>query len=445
MVEVLDLLNNMASNNSRTFKEGVLTAFKDHDDLKQVCRLALDPFTNFYIRKIPEYQPNQNVKKQDTLHQALLRLKLLSERTLTGNAGIDHLRLVLESVGAKDAQVIERIIAKDLRCGVSDATVNKIWPGLIPEYPCMLASAYDQRLVDKVNWPAIAQVKMDGMRFNAIVKNGKVEFRSRNGKEINIPDPSIEAPFRHMAKFYGIDMVFDGELMVVDAAGKMLDRKTGNGILNKAVKGTMSVAEAVMVRATLWDAITLDAFQAGVEKEQYKDRLAKLCNCISDLKNTLTPLSHYVDLVYSQQVQNEHEAKRVFEKFLSEGQEGIILKTREGVWENKRSKSLIKFKGELECDLRVVDWEEGTGKNVNRLGALVLESDCGNIRVNVGTGFSDIDRDSITAANSIGRIVSIKYNARIKDKNSSVESLFLPVFVEFRNDKSVADRAEDVK
>jgi ATP-dependent DNA ligase len=156
-------------------------------------------------------------------------------------------------------------------------------------------------------------------------------------------------------------------------------------------------------------------------------------------------LSHLVSLVETKKVQNDYEARRMFEQLLAEGQEGIILKTKEGIWENKRSKNLIKFKGELECDLRVVDWEEGTGKNVGRLGALVLESDCGGIRVNVGTGFSDADRDSITAESSIGRVVAIKYNARITDKTSSTASLFLPVFVEFRNDKSVADSAKDVK
>jgi ATP-dependent DNA ligase len=121
------------------------------------------------------------------------------------------------------------------------------------------------------------------------------------------------------------------------------------------------------------------------------------------------------------------------------------LKTQDGIWENKRSKSLIKFKGELECDLLVVDWEEGTGKNVGRLGALVLESACGGVRVNVGTGFSDADRNGITAANSVGRIVAIKYNARITDKKSAVASLFLPVFMEFRDDKSQADSAQGIK
>ena len=440
---IKQILDSVAGSNSRIHKETVLANYASDVTLRAVVKLALDPFVNFYIRKIPEYQTVTNDRV--SLKEALVRLELLSSRTLTGNAGIEHLRLILSKLSVDDAQVVERVIAKDLRCGVSDATANKIWPGLIPEYPCMLASAYDQRLVDRVTWPAIAQLKMDGMRFNAIVKAGKVELRSRNGKAINIPDPNIEAPFRHMAEFYGLDMVFDGELVVVDAAGKILDRKTGNGILNKAVKGTMTTAEAVMVRATLWDAISLDAFQAGVEREAYKHRLGKLCNCISDLKNRLAHLGQYVDLVHSRQVQTQAEAERVFQQFLADGQEGIILKTQDGIWENKRSKGLIKFKGELECDLRVVDWEEGTGKNRGRLGALVLESGCGTIRVNVGTGFSDADRDTITAANSVGRIVAIKYNARIADKNSATQSLFLPVFVEFRDDKSVADTDKDIK
>jgi ATP-dependent DNA ligase len=173
--------------------------------------------------------------------------------------------------------------------------------------------------------------------------------------------------------------------------------------------------------------------------------LTRLYDCLDALQNSDRQLSHLVQLVETRKVQNDYEARKMFEQLLADGQEGIILKTKEGIWENKRSKGLIKFKGELECDLRVVDWEEGTGKNVGRLGALVLESDCGGVRVNVGTGFSDADRLSITAGNSVGRIVAVKYNARITDKTSSVASLFLPVFVEFRSDKNTADHAKDIK
>jgi ATP-dependent DNA ligase len=441
---ILDILEDLASNNSRLYKEKILTLNQNNETLKSAIKLALNPFVNFYIRKIPDYTFNLISKKQDSLDQAMLRLNLLSSRTLTGNAGIEHLKIVLESVAPVDARVIERIIAKDLKCGVSEATVNKIWPDLIPSYPCMLASAYDQRLVERVRWPAFAQLKMDGMRFNAIVKNGKVEFRSRNGKEVVVPNAVFEEPFRHMANFYKDDMVFDGELTVVDDAGKILDRKTGNGILNKAVKGTMSEAEALRVRATVWDAIPLSGFEAGVDNTPYNQRLSRLYECMDDLQ-TQRNLVHYVSLVYTKKIASEYEAKQIFERFLAEGQEGIILKTQEGIWENKRSKSLIKFKGELECDLVVVGWEEGTGKNVGRLGALVLESNCRGIRVNVGTGFSDADRLGINSSNSVGRIVSVKYNARIKDKTSSTESLFLPVFVEFRSDKSAADEAKDIK
>ena len=440
---ILNLLNDLASNNSRLYKEGLLTQYQDNAVLQKVVKLALDPFTQFYIRKIPDYTPNTNTRNQDTLDEAMRRLELLSSRLVTGNAAIDHLRIVLESVSPDDAQVIERIIAKDLKCGVSDATVNKIWRGLIPEYPCMLASAYDQKLVDRVKFPALAQLKMDGMRFNAVVKGGVCEFRSRNGKEVNIPNANFALPFIKMAAIYGPDMVFDGELVVVDEAGKVLDRKTGNGILNKAVKGTMSAKEAQQARAVLWDAISLTGFQAGVEKVPYSKRLEDLIGVVDN--ESMSQLRHYIQVVETVEVESLYEARRVFEQYLAEGQEGIILKTRDGIWENKRSKSLIKFKGELECDLRVVDWEEGTGKNAGRLGALVLESSCGTVRVNVGTGFSDADRDSIVRENSVGRIVAVKYNARISDKNSTVDSLFLPVFVEFRDDKSIPDSGKDIK
>jgi hypothetical protein len=135
-----------------------------------------------------------------------------------------------------------------------------------------------------------------------------------------------------------------------------------------------------------------------------------------------------------------------FTEYFTAGFEGIILKDTTAIWENKRSKSLIKFKGELECDLKVVGWEEGTGKNVGKLGALVCESADGVIRVNVGSGFNDEDRNSIKAADVIGKIVAVKYNARIKNKSEgATESLFLPIFLEIREDKTQADSARSIK
>jgi ATP-dependent DNA ligase len=231
--------------------------------------------------------------------------------------------------------------------------------------------------------------------------------------------------------------VFDGELLVKDN-GVILDRKTGNGIINKAVKGTQSEAEGKMMCATLWDVIPVADFEAGVCKIKYCDRLSKLTAMIARGDNR-------VDIVPCVEVDNIEQARAQFELYLQQQQEGIILKSKDMIWENKRSKNQIKFKGELECDLKVVDWIEGTGKNVGRLGALVVQSADGRVQTNVGTGFTDEDRTNITRENSIGRIVAIKYNARITDKKSTVDSLFLPVFVEFRDDKGEADSSDAIK
>lgn len=437
-----EIFETLAADNGRNFKIDYLKQHADNETLRRVLVLALNPHIQFFIRKIPKYEPN-HTDHAASLKSMLPALSDLSERRVTGNAAIDHLTNVLQAVGASDAKVIERIIEKDLRCGVSESTVNKVWPNLIPEYPCMLCSPYEQKLIAKINFPAFVQLKMDGMRFNAIVRNGLCEFRSRNGKLIDIPSRVFGMPFIMMAEHYKQDMVFDGELLCVDDAGKPLDRKTGNGILNKAVKGTMSELEATKIRATLWDAIPYEAFTAGSFDEPYNVRVGKLSNAIDHTKNH-SSFGHLIDFVNHRQVENQYEAQRAFEKFLAAGQEGIILKDRSGTWEDKRVKHQIKYKGEYECDLVCVGWEEGTGKNVGRLGALQLESACGKLKVGVGSGFNDEDRENIKPG-VVGKIITIKYNAIVDDKTKDTKSLFLPIFLEIREDKDTADTLEQLK
>jgi ATP-dependent DNA ligase len=442
-MSIYSIIQELESDNSRLAKEAVLIKNKDNETLKRVFFLALDPFTQFYIRKIPKY--DQIYKTTFGLEWALDELSRLSSREYTGNKAIEHLTYILSSLTEDNAKVIERVIGKDLKCGVSEKTANKIWKGLIPEYPCMLASGFDEKLVEKIQWPAIVQLKLDGMRFNAIVKGDTVEFRSRNGKELTIPDPAFAKPFIELRNHYGADYVFDGELLVIDDFGKTVNRQTGNGILSKSIKGTMSKEEASYVRATLWDGVGYESFQRGYDAEPYKVRLAKLSNAISHVRGVHRHLGHVFDLVWSKKVENFEEAQKIFEKFLAKGEEGTILKASNTPWEGKRSKSQIKFKGELDCDLICVDWEEGTGKNKGRMGALVLESACGKLRTNVGTGFTDEHRDMFTRENSVGKVVSVKYNSKIQDKGNNGWALFLPVFLEIREDKVKADRLDRIK
>ena len=419
----------LASNASRNYKIEQLEANRNDKTLREVVRLALDPFTQFYQRKIPAYTTGT---VSANLPWALDKLYDLSERHVTGNAAIAHLKNILESISADDAKVIERIIQKDLKCGVQVSTANSVWTGLVHEYPVMLCSPFEQKLVDKVQFPALVQLKMDGMRFNAIVRGGKVEYRSRNGKEIQLLG-NLDAEFIKLAG--DVDCVFDGELLVV-ANGSILDRQTGNGILNKANKGTITTGEAALVQATVWDIIPYLYFVDGNCPVPYSKRFETLNTLIEKHKPTR------VKVVSNWEVDDYETAKALFEEFLQRGEEGIILKDKRGIWEDKRSKTQIKFKGELECDLKIVGIEEGTGKYAGKLGAIKCESSDGIIKVSVGSGFTDADREQ--GEEIIGKIAAIKYNMRIKNK-AGEESLFLPIVLEIRDDKEVADASGDIK
>lgn len=421
----------LAANSSRNFKIEQLTKHSGNETLREVVRLALDPFTQFYQRKIPKYTRGAE-ENTVSLEEGVNALFELSSRLVTGNAAIEHLKNILTNLTPDDAKVVERIIQKDLKCGVQVSTANSVWSGLVHDYPVMLCAQFEQKLVDKVKFPALVQTKMDGMRFNAIVRDGKCEFRSRNGKEIQLLG-NLEEDFITMAG--DVDCVFDGELLVSDK-GVILDRQTGNGILNKANKGTISDLEAHKVRATIWDVIPYMYFTDGECPVAYKKRWESLCALVEKHK------PKKVSLVDSWEVANYEEAKTLFEGLLADGQEGIILKDLNGIWENKRTKSQIKFKGELECDLKIVGIEEGTGKYAGMLGAILCESSDGVVKVRVGSGFNDDQRKNL-GKEILDKIVAVKYNMRIKNKLGE-ESLFLPIFVEIRDDKDQADSSDSI-
>jgi len=428
------LFNDLAANPSRNYKLEKLREHQGHETLREVIRLALCPFTQFYQRKIPTYKCDGTNANIESILPALYDL---SSRQVTGNAAIEYLRMLLASLNEDDAKVLERIIDKSLDCGVQVSTANDVWPGLITEYPCMLCSPFEQKLVDKISFPAYAQMKMDGMRFNAIVRDGKCEFRSRNGKEILLLG-NLEQEFISLAG--SVDCVFDGELLVMlEGDHQFADRQTGNGILNKANKGTISAKEAALVHATVWDLIPYVQFVDGYCGTPYSKRYSTLEAIVSKQKSSGKKIWNVTSTI----VQSLEEAQEIFQGYLAEGYEGIILKDGNGVWEDKRAKHQIKFKGELECDLKIVAIEEGTGKYAGMLGAIVCESSDGKIKVNVGSGFNDAHRKNL-GKEILDKIVAIKYNSRIKNKLGE-ESLFLPIFVEIRDDKDIADSSKDIK
>jgi len=445
MKKVSEILTELESDNGRLFKIDVLTKQKDNTLLQRVVTAALDPYTQYYIRKIPEYDRGDK-EFRNPLDWGLDNLAQLTSREVTGNRAIAHLKDILENLTAEDADIIERIIAKDLKCGVHKSTANKAFgKGFIETYPCMLAGAYNEKNFKHITYPAMVQLKMDGMRANIIIKpDGTVDIRSRNGKTIDLHghfDDYVKNIFYTKPTLASLDSfrgsVIDGELIVLDTnLVTILDRKTGNGILNKAVKGTITKEEAKRVRMVAWDLIPLEDFKALKCTVPYFDRIGVLMVRMSEVDNT-QPIQ-LIRSIDSIPVDNIDQVNMLFNQALDNGEEGIILKNGDSPWEDKRSKYQVKMKAELEADLLVTEWNEGSGRIEGLMGSVTCVSADGKLEVSVGSGFNDEDRKMV-AEDIVGKIITVKYNEIIQDKNKNKKSLFLPIFEEIRLDKTKAD------
>ena len=417
----LQILHQLEAASGRLEKEAILKAHATDQTFKEVCRLTLDPLVNFYIKKLPAAGPKPTGDPW-SLDKALKSIEgWLATRKMRGKSATTHLERLFACVSDDDQEVLRRVLGRNLKCGVSEATVEKIWPDLKLSYPCMLVSPLTEKT--KVKFPCIVQTKMDGMRFNAHVTNGDVVFRSRAGKDLAFEGLPIEADFQKLP-----EGVYDGELLVANS-----DRKTGNGILTKFQKGTGTVVVGRDIHAKVWDVIPVTDFAKGSCSIGYFERFQILSGTLKAARPKA------IILVQTWlAVSNMEEAQTIYKEQLAHGEEGVILKDPKGPWEDKRVKHQVKMKAELEADLRVTGFLPGAGKFEGKIGSLLVESADGKVKTAVGTGLNDEER-SWDPKEFIGKIVAVKYNALIDDKKTGQKSLFLPVFVEIREDKTVAD------
>lgn len=422
MTDILGILDELAATDSRNAKLAILQREERNASLIFVIKDALNPYLNFYIKsgiQIPAEHTGEY-----GIGQALVKLKDISSRKVTGDAARALLCDILRKCSARDAEVIKRVVERDLRCGVNEATVNKVWPAIVPTFDVMLADTDKSKIV----FPAYAQTKMDGVRCHLHWDGQGAQAFSRNGK-----------PILHCGKLndaarglMNVGETWDGELVCVDEHGRFLDRKTSNGIINKAIRGTIGEEEAERITFTVWDIVD---FQ---QKLDYDDRFEALHNAFMR-----APRHCKFRIIDNRVVNSLREAEEVYREAVARGEEGIILKNICAKWQPKRTKDLCKFKAEEEADLRVVGWERGTGRNANRLGNLILETEDALLRVSVGTGFSDVQREEYTEEVTRRRIVTVKYNMKIQNDRGEW-SLFLPRFVEIREDKDTANTLAEI-
>ena len=426
-----DIIVELEADNSRLAKEDIIKreALDGNDEFFAGCRLALDAMTTFGIKQV-------DTKTGDGKGLSWTAFKQLADalasRQLTGNAAqtaVAHARMNATEQQWNDWY--RRILIKDLRCGVSEKTINKVVEKkydksyAIPVFTCQLAhdSANHE---SKVSGEKLIEVKLDGVRVIAIVyPTGAVSLFSRNGKQLD-NFPLVEQQLAKHAFMFAEPVVLDGEVMSASFQDlmKMVHRKSD-----------VQSDDAVL---NLFDMITLKEFQAGKGKHRQIDRSVTLAawysQCAEHMPNVTIVGQERVDL---RTPAGQARFKQINQEAVDGGYEGIMIKDLEAVYECKRSVAWLKLKPFIEVSLTVIAVEEGTGRNVGKLGALICEGvdDGKNIRVNVGSGFSDSDRDSYWQGREdiIGHTVEVRADAATKSQDSEETwSLRFPRFLRFR-------------
>lgn len=428
---MLRILNTLANTSSKNDKLKLLESYKDDPLVRAVFYYAYNAKIKYWIKKRPPVTTSKETGSN--LFDAIACLIVtISSRKVTGNDAINYVSNLLNNLSVDDQEVLYRIIERDLKCGVSAKTVNKVWKNLIPEYPVLLCSKFDEKAEKNIKYPAIFQKKEDGGRVNLEFDGGKfVSATTRNG---NILDISC---FDELTINTKERCILDGELLYAPN-GIIADRKIGNGIVTKAIRNTISEQEANDLIFVCWDYIPYDDFLNEYCGLHYEVRFNTAISVIPENSSKLR-------IIESEIVNSREEVMKKYQRNLDIGYEGGILKARDGVWISKRSKYQLKLKAEDPADLIVVGFEYGTPGTQfeNMLGALICETSCGKLRVYVGSGFKHADREN--PEKYLDKIVEVKYNCIISSKNKETKSLFLPVFLRIRTDKNVANSLEELK
>jgi DNA ligase-1 len=421
----------LESHPSRLNKEAIILAIAEEgcDEFFHGCRLALDPMITFGVKQVPEKKDEDG--PGFSWDNFVVLAGNLRDRNLTGHDARDAIaEAIKQSTKNEWNGWYRRILIKDLRCGASEKTINKVVEKkyanyAIPVFGCQLAhdSANHE---NKVTGKKLIEVKLDGVRVITIVRSdGRVDMFSRNGKELaNFPHivEQISRVVKAKSTSKDMDLVLDGEIMsssfqdLMTQVHRKSDVKANDAVLN------------------LFDVLPLADFEQGFYNKTQRVRSTMVSFWVEQNKDQLPN----VTALTNEEVDLDTEAgqarfKEINAKAVAGGYEGIMIKDPEAGYECKRSVSWLKLKPFIEVSLTVVATEEGTGKNVGKMGALVCEgTDDGKaIRVNVGSGFTDQQRDDFWSCKADGHVVEVRADAVTQNQDGTY-SLRFPRFKGFR-------------
>ena len=430
-----DVIKKLEADNSRLAKELVLADAMQEglDEFFEGVKMALDPLYTFGVKQVPDSKVDGQGLNWPTFKELARKL---NNRSLTGHNARDAIILCRDIATIEQWNMFyRRILIKDLRCGVSEKTVNKIakkFPQYaIPIFTCPLAhdsANHEKKMAGKKQ----VEVKLDGVRVITIIQGdtshnnfSRVEMFSRNGKQFHNFGhiiSEIEEVIKDNPPPY--DLVLDGEVMSANFQDlmKQVHRKDGK-----------QSDDAVL---HLFDMCPLSEFQKGIwnKTQSFRSQAVKAW-----VEQHTSILKHVQTLDWEEVDLDTQEGQDRFVELnkaaVDGGYEGVMIKDMDAPYECKRTHSWLKAKPFIEVTLEVKHVEEGTGRNEGRLGALVCsgKDDGKDIQVNVGSGFTDNERSSywVDRSSLIGHLVEVRADAVTQNQDGTY-SLRFPRFKTFR-------------
>ena len=422
---IKDVLNDLNKSNSSNYKIDTLKKYQNSEIVKQLLKLTYDKNNfNFGMSRtrllgiLNESNFLEGVDKIDNC------LDLLEENSgkLSGNSAKEFYSSLLQRLTEDSRIILLNILGRDLKCGINIKNINKVFKNLIPKPNYMRCAVFSEKLVKKIHFPAMLQLKMDGTYREFNVSNGTVSAKTRAGEEYQ-----NEVLFDILKSFP--DGYYMGELTIEGES-----RFTGNGLINSLNPPLDKII------FTCWDFLTFDEY-TGKVKTAYIDRFNRLQNLIEN-KNF-----GQIKLVENHIVNDVSEALKQVSLWMSEGLEGGVLKDFNNAFKNGTSNTQLKIKLKVDAEMRITGFTEGTPgtKREGKIGAIQFANDEGTIKGQC-SGFSDAELEEFSKNKDslIGKIISVEFNDVTKAENNEYYALSHPRFIEVRNDKNETDDLKKV-
>lgn len=427
LYQIITQIRNADGSNA---KQEILNANQNNNLLKNFLKATYDPSISYYMKKLPELSAISVNAEFEQLDIDFI-LEQIAGRIVTGHAALATIGSYTSALNQEGRELMQIILDRSLGASVGDTMVLKAFPELyfIPPYQrCSLLDEKTHEHFSNLKFFYV-QEKMDAS-FAYSQNTSERAVITRQGNKY----PQWFADKINQTVPHGYVRV--GE-MCVYLNGKLLDRKTGNGVMTSILKGEdESEFTKYEFRHIAWDILYDHEFRAGRSKRPYSERLALLNEMYAP-----------EDIVTNDIVTSLEEANVVTKSYTKRNKEGTVAKDPDSLWEDGTASDIIKLKVTFEADYKITGFYEGKGKAKGMLGGISIASSDDILNSNCGSGFSKKDRIHLWSIRDelVGLIITAKANdVIISKKKDAKPSLNLPIFKELRFDKIDADSYERV-